>query len=622
MMFRRWKLARALGCGALLAVLAGGCTKDPEIVERRLVVYSPNSCPIEQSEAFSVIYGDGDFEGDSAVASFYLREIDKMLDELPAQTRSVIVDVSNAARSKDWRGTAEVPPSGAINVLAWPDRETCRLTRNVEPRVDTTLGVFGRHIMIAGGSIAGKVPRTFVGDLSTGILEPLEFGLATRRSRASITAFRTSRSQDPSPALVAGGEDPDTQSALATAEIYVPSPGALGDLGDFARERIDLAEARTRHGAVVLATGETLLVGGVGQFGQPLGTLEIVDPVTRRSRTNDSALLKVPRSNPTVLRLASGEIMVAGGFNRSNERVPTIEWFSADAKVATFTPRDLVPGRERSFIALEGGGALAVVVPEAGATDIQTVWVISAQGTIEPGTPIDPAILDRSRLFQGTEGAPVLWTGQRWLRWQPWFAAFQPIPDAPDPSLYPAPSVPGIANGDNGLALWLDDTVPNQLFVRGYRFGTRSRFGAVPPHLLIEGTSGLAPDRIAGTPGSAIRFDPVSGLELGLGASAFVTDVTYADVSIELASSSAALVLREETGRELTVGGAECPFAVPPVLSLRVKRVGRQVQYSIDGADLRTCRTELSDAARVAIGVRGTNNSGSSFARDLRITRR
>ena len=36
MMFRRWKLARALGCGALLAVLAGGCTKDPEIVERRL----------------------------------------------------------------------------------------------------------------------------------------------------------------------------------------------------------------------------------------------------------------------------------------------------------------------------------------------------------------------------------------------------------------------------------------------------------------------------------------------------------------------------------------------------------------------------------------------------------
>ncbi len=617
-----WKLARALCCGALVAGLAAGCKRDPAIEERRLYVYSPNSCPVEQSEAFSVIYGDGDFEGESAVASLYLREVDKPLTELPANTRSVIVDVSNALRSKDWRGTAEVPPSGPVNVLAWPDRETCRLTRNVEPRVDATLGVFGRHIMIAGGSIAEKVPRTFVGDLSTGILEPLEFGLATRRSRASITAFRTSPTEDPSPALVAGGEDPDTASALATAEMYVPAPGALGDLGDFVRERIDLAEARTRHGAVVLATGETLLVGGIGRFGQPLATLEIVDPVTRRSRTNDSALLRVARSNPTVLRLASGEIMVAGGFNRINEPVPTIEWFSADAKVATFQPRDLVAGRERSFIALEGGGALAVVVPAAGATDIQTVWVISAQGTIEPGTPIDPATLDKSRLFQGTEGSPVLWTGQRWLRWQPWFATFQPIADAPEPASYPTPGGPGIVNGDNGLALWLDDTVPNQLFVRGYRFATRSRFGAVPAHLLIESTSGLAPDRIAGTPGSSIHFDPMTGLELGLGASAFVTDVTYANVSAEIAGSSAAIVLREETGRELTIGGAECPFAIPPALGLRVERAGRRVQYSIDGGDLRTCKDQLTDGARVSIGVRGTNNSGSSFARDLRITRR
>ena len=105
-----WKLARALCCGALVAGLAAGCKRDPAIEERRLYVYSPNSCPVEQSEAFSVIYGDGDFEGESAVASLYLREVDKPLTELPANTRSVIVDVSNALRSKDWRGTAEVPP--------------------------------------------------------------------------------------------------------------------------------------------------------------------------------------------------------------------------------------------------------------------------------------------------------------------------------------------------------------------------------------------------------------------------------------------------------------------------------------------------------------------------------
>ena len=68
----------------------------------------------------------------------------------------------------------------------------------------------------------------------------------------------------------------------------------------------------------MLATGETLLVGGIGQFGVPLATMEIVDPKTRRYRTSGVATLLVPRSSPTVLRLASGEIMVAGGFDRSN----------------------------------------------------------------------------------------------------------------------------------------------------------------------------------------------------------------------------------------------------------------------------------------------------------------
>lgn len=606
-------------CGFALAALAvPGCKVEPIIEERPLVVYSPISCPVAQSEAYSVIYGDGDFEGDSAVASLYLREVGRTLSELPPNTRSVIVDVSDPAAGTDWRGTAEVRATGPINVLVWPDAETCRLTRNVEPRADVTMGVFGSHLMVAGGSIAGQVPRTFVGNLSTGIVESLEFGLATRRSRATVTAFRTSTGEDPAPALVAGGEDPDTQSSLATAEVYVPKVGAPGDLGDFARERIDLSEARTRHGAVVLATGETLLVGGTGQFGQPLATMEIVDPVTRRSRTNGVALLAVPRSNPTVLRLASGEILVAGGFNRINEPVPTLEWFTPDGRSATKQRRDLVTGRERAFVALEAGGALAVIVPAAGTTDIQTVWVISADGTLEPGLPINPATLDKARLFQGTEGAPVLWTGLRWLRWQPWFAAFQPISDAPPNG----PGGPAIANGDNGLALWLDDRIEGQLYVTGYRFATRSRFGAVRSPLLFDSTQGLAPDRVTGTPGSSIHFDPATGLELGPGASAFVTDVTYADVSIELDATSAAVVLRQQDGNELAVGGAQCPFAIGPAQGLRVERAGRQVRYAIDGGDLRTCGSQLADGARISVGVRGANNAGSSFARNLRITRR
>lgn len=616
---------------ALIAVaVAGACRPSPRIEERQIVVYAPKSCPVAQSEAFSVVYGNGDFDdSQSTVSSLYLRDVGSELTELPAKTRSVIVDVSHPERKIDWRGTAEVPPDGPVNVLVWPGGETCKLSANVEPRTEVTLAVFGRHLMVAGGSLPNKVPNTFVGDLSTGIVDSLAFGLGTRRSRPTITAFRQTPDQDPSPALVAGGEDPQTQTPLGTAEVYIPNRGAPGDIGDFESARIDLSEPRTKHAAVVLASGETLLVGGIGQFGAPLSTMEIIDPKTRRYRTNGVATLEKARTNPTVLRLASGEIFVAGGLDRSNLPVSKLEWFAPDASRPSKRALDLVTGQERAFVALEGGGALAVVRPQEGVTDFSTVWVISADGTLEPGLPIDPTTLEPGiRLFPGTDGAPVLWTGHRWLRWQPWFGAFQPIPDAPTRG----PRSPAIASGDKGLALWLDDraedphedvALENLLFVRGYRFATRTRFGSVKNPLLADGTDGLAPDRLAGTPGSSIRFVPDRGLELGPGASAFVTDVTYADVAVELDGPFApSIVLRQEDGRELEVGGAACAFAQNAMKTIRVERTGKRVTVRADDGDARACPTELDAAARIAIGVRGAGGTGVSVAHNLRISRR
>lgn len=619
----------AIACVAGAVALAGAsCKPSPRIEERPLVIHAPKSCPVSQTEAYSVIYGNGDFEdSQTAVASLYLRDVGTEMSSLPHDTRSVIVDVSHPAESVDWRGTSEVPASGPVNVLVWPGRETCRLTRNVEPRTEVSLGVFGRHLMVAGGKLPGAVPHTFVGDLSTGIVEDLAFGLGTRRSRATITAFRETPDQDPAPALVAGGEDPDSQTALSTAELYVPSPGARGDIGDFDRVRIDLGDPRTKHGAVVLATGETLLVGGIGQFGTPLSTMQIIDPKTKRSRVSGVATLAVPRSSPAVLRLASGEIMVAGGFDRSNVAVPTIEWFSPDVSHPTKRPLDLVTGQERAFVALEAGGALAVVRPATGVTDFSTVWVISADGTIEAALPIDPKTLDRVRLFPGTDGAPALWTGQRWLRWQPWFGAFQPIPDAPPRG----PRGTAFAAGDPGLALWLDDradvdeskSLEGQLFVRGYRFATRSRFGSVRNPLLVDGPAGVAPDRLVGAPGSSIRFIDGRGLELGPGASAFVTDLTFGRVTVEIDGGSVPyVVLRQEDGRELEVGGVACAFGLDAQRTLKVERNGNRVQVTADGREPRICPTELDADARVSVGVRGAGGTGVSIARNLRITRR
>ena len=327
--------------------------------------------------------------------------------------------------------------------------------------------------------------------------------------------------------------------------FYVPKIGAPSDVGDFEQRRIDLSEPRTRHGAVVLSTGETLLVGGRGPAG-PLRTMEIVDPVTRRARTAGVALLNVARERPTVLRLSSGEILVAGGLDASKNEVPTLEWFAPDASRATKRPVDLVTGQERAFVALEAGGALAVIRPQSGPSDFKTVWVISADGTLEPALPINPAEIDTVRLFAGAEGAPALWTGRRWMRWSPWFGGFEPLANAPDPQKdsAPGPRLDIIANGDSGLALWLDDRGDAGLNVTGFRFATRTRFGAVPKPLLVNGTEQLAPDRLAGTPGSSIQLDPARGLVLGSGASAFLSDVTFADFELEVDITAAAPVDR------------------------------------------------------------------------------
>lgn len=277
-----WAVVSATAFAAVIA----SCSARTKTEDRALYVYSLRACQVAQSQAYSVIYANGDFTSDPSlppVASLYLRDVGEVLSALPAETRSVFVDVSQPAQELDWRGVADVPAHGPVNVLVWPGGEGCSLTRNVESRDDSTFHGFGNSVMIAGGVLraGGQVPHTFVGDLSTGILEALPFGLGTRRSFATVTEFRRDGESSATSALVAGGEDPDSHTPIATAEVYAPNGGQPGNLGDFERQRIELSEPRTRHGSAVLVSGETLLVGGIGQGGSPLRSMEIVDPRTK-----------------------------------------------------------------------------------------------------------------------------------------------------------------------------------------------------------------------------------------------------------------------------------------------------------------------------------------------------
>jgi hypothetical protein len=226
------------------------------------------------------------------------------------------------------------------------------------------------------------------------------------------------------------------------------------------------------------------------------------------------------------------------------------------------------------------------------------------------------------RLFPGAEGAPVLWTGREWLRWSPWAGAFQSIADAL-PGASSGPALDAIASGDPGLALWLEDR-GDSLGVTGLRFATRSRYDAVPKPLLEVGVERFAPDRLASAPKSSVRFEPERGLVLGSGASAFLTDVTFADFELHLDASGSApmLVLRPDRSAELEVGGGWCAFGQGATRGLDVRRVGRHVHVRVDGGPERTCPQPLDPTMRVAVGLRGSPSEGTSTARNLRLYRR
>jgi len=240
--------------------------------------------------------------------------------------------------------------------------------------------------------------------------------------------------------------------------------------------------------------------------------------------------LAVPRIAPSVLRLASGEVLVAGGADANGVAVLTLEWFSPDASHTKRT-EDLVAGSARAYVALQSGGALAVIAPPAGAdATFHNTWVIDPDGVLEAATSIEGA-LTQPALFGGAGDAPVLWTGDRWLRWQPWLGTFGAL-GARDA----APAHVGVvsASPDRGLALWLDSSNTSEPRFTALRFDVRGEYSPLGGPLLVSDAGDLSPDHLVTS--GAVTFDSAldgGALTLEPGASAFVTDRTYADVRVE-----------------------------------------------------------------------------------------
>jgi hypothetical protein len=596
--------------------VAASCNRGPTVIERKVTLNVPAACAANGG-GYATYYGLGDFEPTTPQAGHFLSPVGDTLSEIDARSQALVVQVSESAEAgegeKTWAGVADVPPSGDVNVLVLPQFMSCALTSPgsaLMASVGSALGSIGsQRVMLVGGK--GN-PPTFVADLTTGQVDPVSQDLLTPRAYASLTAFGDG-------ALVAGGIDVGGDGeVLQTAEIYDPNLGGFDQ-----QNALMLGTQRSEHGAVVLATGETLLVGGVGGDGTTLlDSMEVIDPVTRIVRGEGLATLSLPRRDPAVVLLASGEVFVAGGLDASGTPVSTLEWFSSDATRASSAPYDLgAAGSAQAFVALEAGGALAVVAsPQDGSACSYSVWQISANHEPQAAAPVN-CTTAKPVLFGGAQGAPVLWTGDRWLQWQPWIGSFGAL-DVLDAQ--PAMIGDATCSPDPGLAMWLD---PSTQLLTALRFDTRNEYSTLPSDLLVSGTEEMAPDRLALN--GVVFFDTQSlegELDLGFGDSAFVTDRTYADVAIDVTMPStqpALVVLSSTVGPDLVVGDSlTCPaqWGAAP-FELHVERHGATVTWSTAAGASGTCMSSVDPAARLSIGLRGASESTLSAARELGITR-
>jgi hypothetical protein len=591
--------------GLLAMGLACGTKNEPRIVS----LYTPKACLVAPS-AKATYLATGDFSPPYE-QSISLASVGESLSSLPSNAESMLVE------AEAFEGVSLIDPTGPVDVLVLPNEHACQLSENVNPplagtRPGATFGLVDvHHALLVGGGSPNDAPSLI--DLGRGAVERVSPTLEVPRNLASVTPFGTG-------ALVAGGESPPgstSEGQSSTAEIYQSAPD--GGVGGFTEAPVILVGgARANHGAVVLATGETLLVGGT-DGAHALTSLEYVRPGAPTS-VRLSLTLSTGRVGPVVFWLPTGKIFVGGGFREDGTPVQSVEWLDGDHLIdgtsSVIPPVPLCMGAMvQGFAPLEGGAVLAVfgAAPPANCSN---VLVIRPDFTVDQAPSLSPPPLAPLLLFPGASSSPVLLTADRAQRWNPWSGAWDP---PLGPGAVPTESEPTTAllSADPGLGIWLG----SDAHVWGLRFDTRNAYATDPPTappLLLDGTAETAPDRLL--PSSDIQFTPEEGLKLSNGAGVFITDATYADADIDFTAAEGPfrLILRDnDTGLEFEVGKEGSCFTdeLPMDTSMRVVRQGATLSAGIVGTSpFMSCVIPAwLETARIAVGFRGPLTGASTI---------
>jgi hypothetical protein len=651
----------ALGCGPL----------EPEVVTLDVRAHS-----IDASERCAVV-GDpnlvlhalGPFPvSDLAAEALRYRTPERALT-FPDDTRGLEAVADDGARS--WLGYTERRTERGLDVLLWEDDRDCELLR---PAVEGYPGVNGGQaqgyspeagvVLVAGGDQLAGAPTAaaasgslfFESDTgASGLVTPGQ-NFAEPRAFATVTAFG-------SKLVLAGGESPlntDVPGERAGRDsAFVYDPNAHG----FERDPITLEFERTRHAAVVLRSGETLLVGGARSLGSGMRfavtPFEVLSPATRHSRTDGLLGLANGRLEPTALVLDNGNVLVGGGYDPSGAPVDTVEYFSPDgsSQVSPGATRcgvplppcvTLAPRHHRVFVALPGGGALTV--GGCAPAEVQTGGCVSACGA-DFGCPAAEADADwiaadgekTPITFEQPLGCPTPFSPERVLLapgsdGAPWVLAYDEDVEPPCPAAFrfaPWQEPPVLARVELDFEHWPDPrtrlttlgpdafvwlTADDPPLLAGTRQGTRGTlsqnetlldFAPEVPEVPLH----LAPDRRPAHPDNRPRALYRQGPRLILETSrdgyppvgVFVTDARYEDVTISMSfTTSGPPVLLLDT---FALGSEPCPWPADATSPLVVVRRGGKVTAT-DGAGNES-RCSNAPEGSVALGFRAGANSAT-----------
>jgi hypothetical protein len=487
-----------LGCGA----------EAPESPVLPVRLHTLPSCDVGAGAASAnlTLLALGDFEASNESAEILPLDRTGAALRFPSATQALEARVD---QSPGFWGYGERTSQG-LDVLLWPKQATCVVFRPdgsqgyPGKRGGQALGyAAGSRTVLAAGGNDALVSDAIVGaltfDVATGALSTFDTSEpgVLRKPRAFATATSYGGKL-----LVAGGENP----LFGVAEPDI-EPRDSAEVFDSALQRfvgeIELLLPRTRHAAVTLADGRTLLVGGRTKSGNAsLGArqLELLDPRSDRAEIGQQI---EERIDPRALLLSDGRVFIGGGTTFTGQpAAPAGAWLTPDAKPdATLDAAELPLRYGRAFAPLLGGGVLAVggceerdpdsdddaarcaALCERGCPPRDNVYDarwIAADGSVSR-VELDGISAPRPVLLPGSDGSPWLVASAAsdplapvLYRFNPWDSSFSAV-SAPGELQLPRAEFPQPVVVAPDTFVWLDELDEHGQLL-GLKLGTRNRF--------------------------------------------------------------------------------------------------------------------------------------------------